>query len=45
VEDEGNPLGLHIEEMMESLCTLFYMAKNLNVQINVAMVKKGNKSD
>jgi len=30
VEDIGNPLGLNNEEMIESLGTLFFMARNLN---------------
>jgi elongation factor 1-alpha len=30
VEDNGNALGLVADELMESLGTLFFMARNLN---------------
>lgn len=33
VEDDGNPLGLNLDEMRESLATLFIMARNLNADL------------
>jgi elongation factor 1-alpha len=41
VEDDGNPLGLNLDEMRESLGTLFIMARNLNADLKINQVKKG----
>lgn len=43
VEDDGNPLGLNPDEMKESLATLFIMARNLNADLNIMHVKKGQE--
>ena len=45
MEDIGNPLGLNNEEMIESLGTLFFMARNLNAQLMVTQVKKGYEGE
>lgn len=42
VEDNGNPLGLNMEETEKSLATIYILAKNLKADLDILQVKKGH---
>jgi GTPase len=42
VEDDGTPQGIQVNEMEQSLATIFIMARNLNANLQINQVKKGN---
>jgi GTPase len=41
VEDNGNPLGLGMEETKKSLATIYILAKNLKADLDILDVKQG----
>lgn len=41
VEDDGTPQGIGVNEMEQSLATIFIMARNLNANLQINQVKKG----
>ena len=45
VEDNGLVLGICPEEMLQTLSVLFYMARNLNGNIVIETVRKGQTMD